>query len=108
MREKIKTFFCILFLACALPYIITLCFQGKEGKEAFLPMDESGSSADASSKGKEEKEEEKEPDGQEEEKEPDAQEEEDAEMQEYLAGVVASQMPLLLSLFLRQSLLRQA
>lgn len=94
MREKIKTFFCILFLACALPYIITLCFQGKEGKEAFLPMDESGSSADASSKGKEEKEEEKEPDGQEEEKEPDAQEEEDAEMQEYLAGVVASQMPL--------------
>lgn len=131
MREKIKTFFCILFLACALPYIITLCFQGKEGKEAFLPMADSNPSTEGSNEEKEGKEEK--PDVQESEQEhssenkeqPDAQaeeggaesketsdaqageggaesketsdaqaEEEDEELEEYLAGVVAAQMPL--------------
>lgn len=29
MREKIKTFFCILFLVCVLPYIITICLKEK-------------------------------------------------------------------------------
>lgn len=27
MKEKIKTFFCVLVLVCALPYIITKCFD---------------------------------------------------------------------------------
>lgn len=33
MKEKIKTFLCVLVLVCALPYIITKCFDrsGKEG-----------------------------------------------------------------------------
>ena len=29
MKEKIKTFFCILFLICVLPYLITICLKEK-------------------------------------------------------------------------------
>lgn len=32
MKEKIKTFFCILFLVCVLPYIITICLKEKAGE----------------------------------------------------------------------------
>lgn len=35
MKEKVKTFFCVLFLLCTLPYIITMCFrQSASPKEA--------------------------------------------------------------------------
>lgn len=35
MKEKIKRFFCILFLVCVLPYIITICLEKKtEGPKA--------------------------------------------------------------------------
>ena len=37
MKEKIKTFFCVLFLLCTLPYIITMCFrQSASTKDASL------------------------------------------------------------------------
>lgn len=41
MKEKIKTFFCILFLAIALPYIITMCFT--RGAGTGISSDTSGS-----------------------------------------------------------------
>lgn len=33
MKEKIKTFFCVLLLMAALPYILTIAFQGKGQEE---------------------------------------------------------------------------
>ena len=33
MKEKIKTFFCVLFLLCTLPYIITMCFRQSTAAE---------------------------------------------------------------------------
>lgn len=37
MKEKIKTFFCVLILLGALPYIITIVLQGNETKEKGQP-----------------------------------------------------------------------
>ena len=55
MKEKIKTFFCVLFLACSLPYIITLCLQGKEGQPNIV-QNNASEKTDTKQDGKEEKE----------------------------------------------------
>lgn len=71
MKEKIKTFFCVLVLVCALPYIITKCFDrgggetGMENRVIGLP----GTKAAGETK-------------------------EDEDTEEYLIGVVAGQMPM--------------
>ncbi len=72
MKEKIKTFLCVLVLVCALPYIITKCFDrsgkesGTEGDMIRLPGTEA---AAGETKGA-------------------------ANLEEYLIGVVAKQMPM--------------
>ena len=65
MKEKIKTFFCVLILLGALPYIITIVLQGKEGVEketSFLPAEN--------------------------------QAEEKTDIEESLVGIVAKEMPI--------------
>lgn len=72
MKEKVKTFLCVLVLLCALPYIITMCFDrsGRETgtKDSLLP-----------SNGTEE-----DPEG----------ENDTEDLEEYLISVVAEQIPM--------------
>ncbi|MCI8281485.1 MAG: SpoIID/LytB domain-containing protein [Lachnospiraceae bacterium] len=82
MKEKIKTFFCVLFLACSLPYIITLCLQGKEGQPNIV-QNNASEKTDTKQDGKEEKESDVEAMGR-----------EDLDIEEFLVGVVAAQIPM--------------
>ena len=74
MKEKIKTLFCVVFLMCALPYIITTYLQGKEaedlskdtGSEAVLSANIAG----------------------------DLEIPENLDVEEYLIGIVAQEIPI--------------
>lgn len=71
MKEKIKTVFCVLFLLSTLPYIITMCFSRNASKDADVgKQTEQGLI----------------PSG--------GQEEENLDVEEYLVGVLAREMPM--------------
>ena len=72
MKEKIKTFLCVLVLLCALPYIITMCFDrsDREDGNSDAVIDLPGSTdADGAADNTE-------------------------DLEEYLIGVVAEQIPM--------------
>lgn len=74
MKEKVKAFFCVLFLLGALPYIITMLLQGKEAGEKQIPdsgiqiQETSKTSADEASQ--------------------------NLNIEEYLVGVTAQEIPI--------------
>lgn len=82
MKEKIKTFFCVLFLACSLPYIITLCLQGKEGQSGIFQ-----NIASEKTDAKQDEQEEKKADAE-------AMNQNELDIEKFLVGVVAAEMPL--------------
>ena len=92
MKEKIKTFFCVLFLACSLPYIITLCLQGKEGQSGVF-QNVTSQKTDGKQEGEEEKENSKEKSS-EEEAGSEVKSQEDLDIEAFLVGVVAAEIPL--------------
>lgn len=100
MKEKIKTFFCILFLACALPYIITVSLQGKDTREK-QEQGEDLSTANLEADTKDPEAETQDPEADTKDPKTDVQDSgvdsetpKDLDIEEYLVGVVAAEIPL--------------
>lgn len=75
MKEKIKTFFCVFFLLCALPYIITMCFRQSASSEGTPKGDQRDTDNVPLPTGAEEGE-------------------EPLDVEKYLVGVVAKEIPI--------------